>query len=68
MLKNILKLKGAQQLEKKEQKEIQGGEFCAIHCLSECYSGSLDQAEIDACGRNCQRLANQYGNTVGGGF
>lgn len=68
MLNNILNLNGAQQLNKNEQKGIQGGQFCAIHCLSECYETESNQASIDACGRECQRLSDLYGNTVGGGF
>ena len=68
MLKNILNLDGVQQLDKNKQRGIQGGQFCAIHCLSECYTGTTNQADIDACTKECKRLEAIHNNTVGGGF
>lgn len=61
MLKNILNLTGAQQLDKKEQKGIQGGQFCVIHCIGECYTGALNQSEITACENECKQLATENG-------
>jgi len=37
MLKQILNLKGAQQLSKKEQQSINGGE---LGCIDECYNAN----------------------------
>ncbi len=65
MLKNISNL--GTTLSKKDQKSIQGGEFCAIHCIAECYNSIdiNDQEALAACNARCQRLSNQHGN---GGF
>ena len=47
MLKNILKLKGAQELSKKEQKQVKGGGWM---CCERCSDGScLDWTD----GREC---------------
>ena len=51
-------------LSKNEQRAINGGAFCIIHCYAECLeSNGYDSDQF--CGQLCQNLAAQNG---GGGF
>ena len=51
-------------LNKNQQKTISGGEFCAIHCLSECYDNHAHGSQgLTNCGNECQRIANSLGSS-----
>jgi len=72
MLKNILKLNGAQPLSKNEQGSINGGgpgsNCCNNTCIDQCYTSG-----ICASGGQCMHLwcngdsSQPYGICVGGG-
>lgn len=65
MLKNIANL--GEVLNKKEQKGIQGGQFCMIHCLDECISGLAVYSQQGAqnCSQTCTNLAGDQGGGLG---
>ena len=50
MLKNILKLEGAQELNKTEQKSIAGGGYLNQACYNRCRRGGGGR---DGCWRRC---------------
>ncbi|MEM0575431.1 hypothetical protein [Flavobacterium polysaccharolyticum] len=49
MLKNILKLKGAQELTKNEQKSINGGYWCSRGCSADQYYSNTPCKPTQAC-------------------
>lgn len=53
MLKNISKLNGTQQLDKTQQKAINGGFNCAA-CYDSCLRTSRDRIELGECFDYCQ--------------
>ena len=52
MLKNILKLEGAQELNKTEQKSIAGGGYMDHACYNRCRARGTNR---DTCWRRCCR-------------
>jgi len=65
MLKKVLNLGNV--LNKKEQRSINGGIFCMIHCLDECLASfGYDQQYGQYCTQDCQNQANQNGGGYGG--
>jgi hypothetical protein len=56
MLKKILKLNGAQELNKSEQQAITGGMLIpCIDCYDHCVLVSRDRIELGDCFDNCQQ-------------